>query len=95
MVDKFKAFLAAAPHWLDEDWQETWAYRIAVILPSILRSWYDPDFSDVWSKDGAYYETARAKLSRLVAFRRFCDCHDEVLRALELLGKFFTRQDTL
>lgn len=92
MIDKFKAFLAGSPHKMDESWQETWAYHVAVPLPHILRDWYDPDFSDVWENDCRYYAEAHKKLSRLKAFKTHCSESSTVLRALELITEFLSEE---
>jgi len=93
MIDKFKLFLAGSPYRMDEDRVEGWAYQVAVILPSVLRKWYDPDFgNDVWAKDGGYYETARLKLAGLAGFKKSCAEAGEALQGLRYLSEFFAEE---
>ena len=89
MIDKFKAFLAGKPHKMDEDWQEQWAYFVGCKLPSILRTWYDPEFGDVWEKNGGYYENTRLKLAGLSGFKKNCAEAGDTFQALKLLVEFF------
>ena len=42
MIDKFKTFLALAPHRLEEDEREGWAYQVAGILPGLVKGCHDP-----------------------------------------------------
>ena len=92
MIDKFKEFLAGKPYKMDEGAVEGWAYQVAVILPSVLREWYDPDFADVESKDKDYYETARLKLSALGGFKKKCPEASSILQSLKLLVAFFDNE---
>ncbi len=89
MIDKFKAFLAGKPHKMDEDWQEQWAYFVGCKLPSILRTWYDPEYGDVWERGGSYYENTRLKLAGLSGFKKSCAEAGDTLQALKLLVEFF------
>ena len=89
IMDKFKEFLAGKPHKMDEDWQEQWAYFVGCKLPSILRTWHDPEFGDVWERGGSYYENTRLKLAGLSGFKKNCAEAGDTLQALKLLVEFF------
>ena len=89
MIGKFKAFLAGKPYNMDESQQETWANLVAGLLPEVLREWYDPNFSDMWTKDGAYYEKARLNLAGLAAFKKHYAEYGDILQALRRLEEFF------
>ena len=85
MIDRFKAFLAGAPYKMDEDSVETWSYQVAVILPNVLRTWYDPDFTSIETRDATYFEKARKKLAALAGFKKNCADSSMVLQALKYL----------
>ena len=89
MIDKFKAFLAGAPHRMGEDAVEMWSYQVAVILPNVLRTWYDPDFTSIETRDATYFEKARKKLAALAGFKKNCADSSMVLQALKYLCGFF------
>lgn len=92
MIDKFKEFLAAKPYKMDETSVEEWTNRVAVILPSVLREWYDPDFSEVENAGKDYYETARLRLSALGGFKTKCPEAGSILQSLKLLVSFFENE---
>lgn len=92
MIEKFKEFLAGKPYKMDEGTVEGWAYQVAVILPSVLREWYDPDFGEVEGKGKDYYETARLKLSALGGFKKKCPEASSILQSLKLLVAFFDNE---
>ena len=88
MVAKFKSFLAGAPYKMDEDSVEMWTYQVAVKLPSVLRTWYDPDFATIEAKDAAYFEKARKKLAALSGFKKNCADAPMMLQALKYFCGF-------
>lgn len=92
MIEKFKEFLAGKPYNMDEGAIEGWAYQVAVILPSVLREWYDPDFTEVENAGKDYYETARLKLSALGGFKKKCPEASSILQSLKLLVAFFEHE---
>lgn len=77
---------------MGHDVLESWAYTVVVILPSVMREWYDPTLRDFDSKDGEYYSTAYLKLGSLKAFKRYCPNAIEILKALKLLTAFFENE---
>ena len=91
MMDKFIAFLAGDPHKMDESWQQTWAYFVGCKMPYILRDWHDSTFkeSDIWTRDGEYYDSVRLKLASMPAFKKKSYDGDDALQALNLLVEFF------
>ena len=92
MIDKFKTFLAGKPYNLDESWQETWAYKVAVILPSVLRKWYDPEFKGIEKCGSEYFAAARKKLLALSAFKKGCAEASDIVQGLKLWIDFLIEE---
>jgi len=90
MIEKFEEFLAGSPNWFDEGQRVDWDYLVGVILPKLMREWYDPDFKDddLWTKGKAGLEKAQGRLAALNGFRKRCGESSRVLRALKLIIQF-------